>query len=141
MLLNSTHSCSRHGVVAARPTSERPGSVIPLSKNIHCTGSAFIAAVIVDVCETDRKRLAARAQCLSGLLAGIVMTVPRISGQFGHCYTGCGDNSQATLHNVVLMLTAARGAIRFIDRYSGKQRAQEAEPTFTSIAVCYISNL
>ena len=65
MLLNSTHSCSRQGVVAARLTSERPGGVIPLSKNIFCTGSTFIAAVTVDVCEKDRKRLAVRARCFA----------------------------------------------------------------------------
>ena len=45
MLLNSTHSCSRHGAVATRFTSERPGSVIPLSKNIYCPWITFIAAV------------------------------------------------------------------------------------------------
>jgi hypothetical protein len=64
VLLNTAHSCSRHGLVAARFTSERPGSVIPLSKNIYCTGSAFIAAVTGDVCETDGKRMTVCALCL-----------------------------------------------------------------------------
>ena len=43
-------------MVAARLTSERPGSVIPLSKNIYCTVSAFIATVTADVCETDGEK-------------------------------------------------------------------------------------
>ena len=43
--------CSRHDLVAAMLTSDQPGSVIPLSKNIYCTGSTFIAAVTVDICE------------------------------------------------------------------------------------------
>jgi len=55
---DTARSCSRHGLVAARLTSERPGSVTPL----YYTGSAFIAALTVDVCETDRRRLAALAQ-------------------------------------------------------------------------------
>ena len=33
-LLAGLHSCSRYGVVTARHTSERPGSAIPLSKNM-----------------------------------------------------------------------------------------------------------
>ena len=65
VLLNSVHSCSRHGVVAAWLTSERPRSVIPLSKNIYCTGSAFIAAVTVDVFDSDGKRLVVRARCFA----------------------------------------------------------------------------
>ena len=65
VFLKSVHSCSRHGVVAARLTSERPGSVIPLSKNIYFTASTFVASVTVDVSETDGKRLAVRAQCFA----------------------------------------------------------------------------
>jgi hypothetical protein len=32
---NTVDSCSRHGVVAAGLTSERPGSVIPVSKTFN----------------------------------------------------------------------------------------------------------
>jgi hypothetical protein len=71
------------------------------------------------------------------LPAGIFATVSRISKQFGHCYTGCGENSQTTLRNIALISTAARGAIRFIEPYCEKQWAQEDEQTFTSITVCY----
>jgi hypothetical protein len=61
--LNAAHSCSRHGVVAVRLTSERPGSVIPLSKNIYCTGSTFVTSVTVDVFETGRKRSSVLPSC------------------------------------------------------------------------------
>jgi hypothetical protein len=60
---NTVHSCSRRGMVAARLTSERPGSVIPGSKNIYCTGSTFIAAVTADVYETDTKGVVVHARC------------------------------------------------------------------------------
>ena len=61
------HSCSQRGLVAAKLNSERPGNVIPLSKNIYCTVSAFIASVTVDVFETGRKRLSALPSCSSPL--------------------------------------------------------------------------
>ena len=64
-LPNTVHSCSRHGVAAARLTSERPGSIIPMPKNIYFVGTTFIASITVDVFETDRERLAVRAQYFS----------------------------------------------------------------------------
>jgi len=65
VFLSLPGSCSRHGLVAAGLTSERPGSVIPLSKkNIYCTVSAFIASVTVGICETDRTQFVVREQCL-----------------------------------------------------------------------------
>jgi hypothetical protein len=35
-LPNTVHSCSRHGVVAARLSTERPGSVTPSKGHIQC---------------------------------------------------------------------------------------------------------
>jgi hypothetical protein len=40
-LPNTVHSCSRQGLVAARLASERPGSVIHLSKNICSLGAHY----------------------------------------------------------------------------------------------------
>jgi hypothetical protein len=62
-LHNTVRSCSQHGVAAARLTSERPGSVTPVSKNIYCTGSTFIASVTADVSETIMKCVVVNAQC------------------------------------------------------------------------------
>lgn len=60
--VKTIRSCSLHGVVAARLTSERPGNFMPLSKNISCFGIAFTPSVTVDVFERDIKRFAMRAQ-------------------------------------------------------------------------------
>lgn len=46
------HSCSWHGIVTARLTSEQPSNVVPL-KNIYVVASTFIAAVTVDSSETE----------------------------------------------------------------------------------------
>jgi hypothetical protein len=64
VFLSRPRSCSRHGLIAVRRTSERPGSVIHLSKNIYCTGSYFTASLPVDIFETGRKRFAVREQWL-----------------------------------------------------------------------------
>jgi hypothetical protein len=40
-LPNTVHSCKRHGVVAARLTAERPGSVYTCFKNIFPVLSKF----------------------------------------------------------------------------------------------------
>ena len=51
------HSCSRHGVVAAKQTSSRAGSFYTCFKNIYCTASRVIATVTMDVFGKDRNHL------------------------------------------------------------------------------------
>jgi hypothetical protein len=57
---NAVHSCSRHGVAAVRLNSERPGSVITVSKTFTLLGgtikvleATIKVTVTVDVFETD----------------------------------------------------------------------------------------
>jgi len=65
---DTLHSCSRHGLVAARLTSEQPGSIIPLSKNIYCTVNTFIASVTVDFCGMVCALLVLLPACLTALM-------------------------------------------------------------------------
>ena len=60
-------------MAAARLTSERPGSVTPLSKNTYYTGSAFRASVNVEVYEIDGKRLMVRVH------VSPLTTLPRVT--------------------------------------------------------------
>jgi len=55
-------SCSRCGTDAARPTTERPGSVKHLSGIF--VGSKVIASVAANVCDAYCKRLVLLKQCL-----------------------------------------------------------------------------
>jgi hypothetical protein len=58
---STVRSCSRRGVVAVVPTSQRLCSLTSLSKNICSVEIVFLALVAVDFFETDRKRSAAHA--------------------------------------------------------------------------------
>jgi hypothetical protein len=60
---NTVHSCSRHGVVAARLPTGTARQRYTYFKNIYCVGSTFLASVTVDVFGTDIRRSVARAQC------------------------------------------------------------------------------
>lgn len=77
-LKNTARSCSQHGVVADGLNSERPGSVIPVSKNIYCTGSIFIASVTVNVSETDIRGVVVHAQCFPPYQISFVPSGPTI---------------------------------------------------------------
>ena len=60
--LIAVHSCSRHGVAAARLTLGALRWRYTSFKNIDSVPSTFVASLTAGVFETDRRRLAVRTQ-------------------------------------------------------------------------------
>ena len=71
ILHNTEHSCSRHGVAAARLPIGKARQRYTRFKNIYCVGSSFMASVTVDVFGAD-----SAVQCL---LAAYSFNLPNIN--------------------------------------------------------------